>query len=68
EREIRALAAFAAKLGNVQRVDVLPFHQMGEHKWHERELNYRLAGVAPPSEELAERTRSLFREAGLAVD
>ncbi|MGC4075851.1 MAG: pyruvate formate-lyase-activating protein [Rubrivivax sp.] len=68
DNEVRALAAFAARLGNVQRVDVLPFHQMGEHKWHERALDYRLAGVAPPSEELAEHTRTLFREAGLAVD
>ncbi|MBK1613100.1 pyruvate formate-lyase 1-activating enzyme [Rubrivivax gelatinosus] len=67
EAEIRALAAFAAGLGNVQRVDVLPFHQMGEHKWRERDLNYRLAGVAPPSDEAAERTRSLFRAAGLQV-
>ncbi|EGJ11438.1 pyruvate formate-lyase 1-activating enzyme, partial [Rubrivivax benzoatilyticus] len=67
DNEIRALAAFAAKLGNVQRVDVLPFHQMGEHKWQERELNYRLAGVRPPSEELVAHTRSMFRDAGLQV-
>ncbi|MCK7501563.1 MAG: pyruvate formate-lyase-activating protein [Comamonadaceae bacterium] len=65
EDDIAALARFAAGLGNVQRVDVLPFHQLGEHKWRERGLSYRLAGVEPPSDELAERTRSLFRAAGL---
>jgi pyruvate formate lyase activating enzyme len=29
-------AAFAASLGNVQRVEVLPFHQMGRFKWRGR--------------------------------
>src|SRR5688572_16575916 len=28
-----SLAAFAAGLGVVERVDVLPFHQMGRYKW-----------------------------------
>jgi pyruvate formate lyase activating enzyme len=30
---VDGLAAFAAALGNVERVDVLPFHQMGRDKW-----------------------------------
>src|SRR4051812_15853405 len=32
---ISQLARFAASLGNVERVDVLPFHQMGRFKWQE---------------------------------
>ena len=31
--EITGIAQFAAGLGNVERVDVLPFHQMGRFKW-----------------------------------
>ena len=31
--EIEGVARFAAGLGNVERVDVLPFHQMGRFKW-----------------------------------
>jgi pyruvate-formate lyase-activating enzyme len=31
--DIREIARFAAGLGNVERVDVLPFHQMGRYKW-----------------------------------
>lgn len=65
--EIDALAAFAAGLGNVQRVDVLPFHQMGQSKWQQRALRYRLEGVQPPSPELVEQTRDRFRAAGLAA-
>lgn len=63
--EIEALASFAASLGNIERVDVLPFHKLGEHKWRDRGLPYRLEHVQPPSEELLERSRGIFREAGL---
>ena len=31
--DIAKIAEFAAGLGNVERVDVLPFHQMGRYKW-----------------------------------
>src|ERR1051325_5199796 len=33
--DIAQLAKFAAGLGNVERVDVLPFHPMGRYKWKE---------------------------------
>jgi len=65
--EIESLAAFAARLGNVQRVDVLPFHQLGAHKWQDLDMNYRLEGVEPPSAELVEQVRGIFRAAGLQV-
>jgi len=36
------VARLAASLGNVERVDVLPFHQMGRFKWDELKVNYTL--------------------------
>ena len=65
ENDINQIAAFAAGLGNVERVDVLPFHQMGRYKWKELGINYTLDDVHPPSPELVERTRSQFKAAGL---
>ena len=38
----RGIAEFAASLGNVERVDVLPFHQMGRYKWSNLNMTYRL--------------------------
>jgi pyruvate formate lyase activating enzyme len=49
----------------VERVDVLPFHKMGEFKWRELSLSYRLADTQPPSPELTERVRDCFRAQGL---
>jgi pyruvate formate lyase activating enzyme len=63
--DVSAIARFAAELGNVERVDVLPFHQMGRFKWKELGLDYTLPDTEPPSSELVERTCALFRAQGL---
>ena len=63
--EVAEISGFAAGLGNVERVDVLPFHQMGRFKWKQLGLDYQLDGVEPPSAELVERTCAAFRAAGL---
>ncbi|AWK89667.1 pyruvate formate-lyase-activating protein [Azospirillum thermophilum] len=65
--EIAELAEFAAGLGVVERVDVLPFHKMGEHKWRALGQRYKLANTQPPSDELTGQVRDLFRARGLPV-
>ena len=52
-------------LGNVERVEVLPFHQMGRYKWERLGLKYALGDVEPPTAELAERACDVFRKVGL---
>ena len=64
---IEGIAGFAAGLGNVERVDVLPFHQMGRFKWEKLGLQYSLETVAPPVDALVEETLKTFRAAGLAA-
>ena len=65
EDDIRQLAAFAAELGNIARVDVLPFHQLGRYKWERLGLDYKLNDVQPPAPELVERVCDQFRAVGL---
>ena len=65
DNDISNIAAFAAGLGNVERVDVLPFHQMGQYKWKKLGLEYTLENTQPPSNELVEQTCEVFRKAGL---
>lgn len=62
--DIAGLARYARGLGNVERVDVLPFHQMGRFKWDELKLDYVLRNVPEPLAELIEEARQCFREAG----
>ena len=63
--EVGRIASFAAELGNVERVDVLPFHQMGRFKWEKLKMDYHLADTKPPSRQTTEEAIAKFREAGL---
>ena len=63
--EVRRIANFAAELGNVERVDVLPFHQMGRFKWEKLGMEYKLEHTQPPSLEVTDAAIALFRGAGL---
>jgi pyruvate formate lyase activating enzyme len=65
--DIEQIASFAAGLGNVLRVDVLPFHQMGRYKWKNLGLKYTLEEVEPPTNELVERTVAIYRSKGLVA-
>ena len=65
--DIASIATFAASLGNVERVEVLPFHQMGRFKWEKLGLDYTLKDVEPPSAELTERVLDQFRSRGLTA-
>jgi pyruvate formate lyase activating enzyme len=65
DEEIRAVADFVAGLGNFERVDVLPFHQMGRFKWKQLDIPYQLDDVEPPPMAAVERAVEIFRTAGL---
>jgi pyruvate formate lyase activating enzyme len=63
--DIAQIANFAAAMGNVERVEVLPFHQLGRFKWQRLGLDYTLTDVQPPSPELLEWACEIFRAEGL---
>ncbi|MDD5754072.1 MAG: pyruvate formate-lyase-activating protein [Methylococcales bacterium] len=65
--DVEKLADFVATLQGVERVEVLPFHKMGEHKWADLELDYSLKMVSPPSSELVNRVIEQFRKRELFV-
>jgi pyruvate formate lyase activating enzyme len=63
--DIAQIAKFSASLGTVERVDVLPFHQMGRFKWEKLGLNYTLDDVEPPTSDVVRRVCDQFRAEGL---
>jgi pyruvate formate lyase activating enzyme len=64
---VDAVARFAATLNGVERVEVLPFHQLGADKWRRLGLPYQLADVAPPSPTLVASVEQRFQAHGLTV-
>jgi pyruvate formate lyase activating enzyme len=65
--DLAHIAEFAAGLGNVERVEVLPFHQMGKFKWEKLGRDYTLREALPPTVEACERACDVFRRAGLTA-
>ena len=63
--EVDRMAEFAASLGNVERVDVLPFHQMGRFKWEKLGMDYKMRDAQPPSRDTINEALSRFRAVGL---
>jgi pyruvate formate lyase activating enzyme len=65
--DIGGIAKFAAGLGNVERVDVLPFHQLGRFKWQQLGIRYALDDAVPPTPEAVEAACAIFRAEGLTA-
>lgn len=65
---IAGLAHFLGRLSRVERVEVLPFHQMGRHKWDELGIPYRLEHARSPTPEEVARVKAAFEAEGLPVD
>jgi len=65
--EVQRIAEFAASLGNVERVDVLPFHQLGRFKWQKLAMEYQLQNTPSPSRETTDAAIERFRAVGLTA-
>jgi pyruvate formate lyase activating enzyme len=60
------VATIAAALGNVERLDVLPFHKLGAAKYEQLGITFPLAGTPVPSPELTATVRENFAAAGIS--
>ncbi|NHQ85662.1 pyruvate formate lyase-activating protein [Iodobacter sp. HSC-16F04] len=63
--DVEKLADYLQPMKNVERVEVLPFHKMGENKWAELGMKYELTDTPSPTMDLVERVRDQFRQRGL---
>ena len=64
---VEGLSDFVASLKMVERVEVAPFHKMGEFKWKELRLRYELADTQPPTRESVIQVHQMFKSRGLTV-
>lgn len=59
-QEMKVLAEYLRPYTNVKKVDVLPFHKVGEYKWHERGIKYELTETPPPTPEMLRAAREIL--------
>jgi pyruvate formate lyase activating enzyme len=63
--EIRAISRFAASLGGVNEMHLLPYHRLGSDKYAGLGRNYSLKEIEPPAKERMEYLLEVARESGL---
>lgn len=57
---LQKLKAFIDTLDNVEKVEVLPYHTLGIHKWESLKIPYRLEGINPPSKDSIEQANTIL--------
>lgn len=62
---VRATALFAGSLKNLQALDILPYHRMGEPKWDQIQRTYLLSGLEPHGREQIHPLYDMVRNMGI---
>lgn len=67
DAQLRKLGRLLQHYSCIERVELLPFHKMGEYKWGELGEKYTLSETQPPTPEQVEHARSLLKKYELTV-
>jgi len=68
EENLRAIAALAASLPGIRRVDLMRYNRLGESKWKRLGRTYALEGTVSQKDDEMERLRSLVGACGLTAN
>ena len=60
EQDLKDLKAFIDSLSNVDKVELLPYHKLGEFKWKNLGQEYELKDVNPPTEEQIKKAKEIL--------
>ena len=60
ESDLLELKSFLGTLSNVQKVELLPYHSMGEYKWKKLGLKYDLDGVKDATNNDIDRAKKIL--------
>lgn len=60
KEDLEKLKEFIASLKTVEKVEILPYHDMGRHKWEELGLKYELDGVRIATDDDVKRAQKIL--------
>lgn len=58
--DVHALGRFIAPMKNIEKIEMLPYHELGKHKWTAMGEIYPLDGVSPPPRETMEELKKIL--------
>lgn len=67
DQSAHQLGQFTAAMDNIEKIELLPYHELGKHKWTAMGEKYPLEGVSPPPKETMERVKSIIASYGHKV-
>jgi len=59
---IRALKEYLNTFTNIEKIEVLPFHKLGEYKWEELGYKYNLENTEAPNIELVKEVKDILEK------
>lgn len=63
DESAKGLGEFIATLGDrVEKVELLPYHELGKHKWDVLGDPYELTEIKPPKKEVMERVKEILSQ------
>ena len=60
EEDLLALKKFISTLSNVEKVELMPYHELGKYKWENLGFNYELEGVPAATSEDIGRAKKIL--------
>ena len=60
KQDLLKLKNFIHSLKSVEKVEILPYHNLGEFKWHELGLKYDLENIPPATDEDVKRAKEIL--------
>lgn len=60
EEDAHTLGKFIAPMKNIEKIEMLPYHELGKHKWTAMGEIYPLDGVNPPARETMETVKNIL--------
>ncbi len=67
ETYIDGLGQYLSQFDNIDRIELLPFHKMGEYKWEELGLSYELKDTQEPTDEVMKQATRILEKHNLNV-
>ena len=61
DEDLKKLREFIDTLKNVEKVEVLPYHTLGKHKWDNLGILYKLEGIDPPTKGRVENANRILK-------
>lgn len=62
QEDVELLGKQVATMSTVEKIELLPYHEMGKYKWQQLNIPYELDHVSPPNEETLKQVKTWLEQ------